>query len=52
MEARLLGIDMEYLEAYVEEEICISLSDACHKTRSQAGVLKKAMYGLVHAGLL
>lgn len=51
-EERQLDVDMTYLEADVEEELCVELPEACQETRNQVGPLKKAMYGLFHAGLL
>ena len=51
-EARQLDVDMAYLEADVEEEIYIELPETCRESKSQVGLLKKAMYGLIHAGLL
>lgn len=43
---------MVYLEADVEEEIYIELPETCHETGNQVDLLKKAMLGLIHAGLL
>lgn len=43
---------MVCLEADIEVETYTKLPDVCHKTRSQGGVLKKALYGLAQAGLL
>ena len=51
-EARQLDVDMAYLEADVEEEIYIELPEGYRDSRKQVGLLRKAMYGLVHAGLL
>ena len=50
-EARQLDVDMMYLEADVEEEIP-ELPEDYRESRNQVGLLRKAMYGLVHAGLL
>ena len=51
-EGRQLDVEMAYLEAGVEEEIYIELPDGYRQSRNQVGRLNKAMYGLVHAGLL
>ena len=48
--AREPDVDMAYLEADVEEEIYIELPKDYRE--SGVGLLRKAMYGLVHAGLL
>ncbi|CAM9329135.1 unnamed protein product, partial [Sphacelaria rigidula] len=47
-----LDVNMAYLEADVEEEIYIGLPDGYRQFKNQGGRLNKAMYGLVHAGLL
>ena len=51
-EGRQLDVEMAYLEADVEEELHIELPDGYRESRNQVGLLQKAMYGLVHAGLL
>ncbi|CAM9645817.1 unnamed protein product [Ascophyllum nodosum] len=51
-ELRQLGIDMAYLEANVKEELYIDLPKDYRNFCDQVGRLQKAMYGLVHAGLL
>ena len=51
-EARQLDVDMAYLEANVEEEIYIELAKGYRDSKKQIGLLKKAIYGPVHAGLL
>ena len=51
-EARQLDVDMAYLEADVEEEIYIELLETYREIGNHVGLLKKAMYGLIHAGLL
>ena len=43
---------MTYLEADVEEETHIELPEGCRESSKQVGLLKKVMYGLVHAGRL
>ena len=43
---------MSYLEAKVEEELYIELSEEYRESKQQVGLLKTAMYGLVHAGFL
>ena len=43
---------MAYLEADVEKEIYIDLSEDYRESHDQAGLLRKSMYDLVHAGLL
>lgn len=43
---------MAYLEADEDEEVHIELPEVCRESRNQVGLLRKAMYGLVHAGLL
>ena len=51
-EGRQLDVEMAYLEADVEEEIYIELPSGYRRSQNQVGRLNKAMYGLVHAGLL
>ena len=47
-----LDVDMAYLEASVKEELFIKLHEDYRDSCDQVGRLQKAMYGLVHAGLL
>ena len=47
-----LDVDMAYLEAGVNEELYIELPEDYRASCDQMGRLQKAMYGLVHAGLL
>ena len=47
-----LDVDMAYLEAAVEEKLYIELPEDYRDSCGQVGRLQKAMYGLVHAGLL
>lgn len=49
---RQLDVDMVYLEAGVEDENYIELPEECRDLRNQFGLPKKAIYRLVHAGLL
>ena len=51
-ELRQLDVDMAYLEAGVKEEVYIELPEEYRNSCDQMGRLQKAMYGLVHAGLL
>lgn len=51
-EARQLDLDMAYLEADVEESIYIKLPETCRETGNQIGLFKKALYSLIHTGLL
>ena len=51
-ELRQLDVDMAYLEANVKEELYIELPEDYRNSCDQVGRLQKAMYGLVHAGLL
>ncbi|CAM9346064.1 unnamed protein product [Sphacelaria rigidula] len=51
-EGRQPNVKMTYLEADVEGEIYIELPDEYRQSKKQVGRLNKAMYGLVHAGLL
>ena len=47
-----LDVDMAYLEANVKEELYIELPEDYRNSCDLVGRLQKAMYGLVHAGLL
>lgn len=49
---RQLDVEMAHLEAEVETEIYIELSNGYYQTKNHGGRLNEAMYGLVHAGLL
>lgn len=59
-EARLLDVDMAYLEVDMEEKIYIELPETCQETGNQVyllkkatnDLLKKATNDLIHAGLL
>ncbi|CAN0144290.1 unnamed protein product, partial [Ascophyllum nodosum] len=51
-ELRQLDVDMAYLEANVKEELHIELPEDYRNSCGEVGRLQKAMYGLVHAGLL
>ena len=51
-ELRQLDVDMVYLEAGVKVELHIELHEDYRDSCEQVGQLQKAMYGLVHAGLL
>ena len=51
-ELRQLDVDMAYLEVGVTEELYIELPEDYRESCDQVGRLQKAMYGLVHAGLL
>ena len=51
-ELRQLDVDMAYLEAGVKEELYIELPEDYRGSCNQGGRLQKAMYDLVHAGLL
>ena len=51
-ELRQLDVDMAYLEANVKDELYIELPEDYRNSCDQVGRLQKAMYGLVHAGLL
>ena len=52
LELRQLDVDMAYLEAGVKEELYMELPEDYRDSCNQVGRLQKAMYGLVHAGLL
>ncbi|CAN0469069.1 unnamed protein product [Ascophyllum nodosum] len=43
---------MAFLEADVTEELYVELPDGYRDSPNQVGRLQKAMYGLMHAGLL
>ena len=51
-EGRQLDVEMAFLEADVTEELYVELPDGYRDSPNQVGRLKKAMYGLMHAGLL
>ena len=52
-EGRHLDVEMAFLEADVTKELYVELSDGYHRdSPNQVGRLQKAMYGLIHAGLL
>ena len=51
-EPRQLDVGMAYLEANVKEELYVELPQDYRNSCDQVGRLQKAMYGLVHAGLL
>ena len=51
-ELRQLIVDMEHLEVDVEEELLMDLRENYHDWRDQVGLLQKAIYGVLHAGLL
>ena len=51
-ERRQLNVEMAYLQADMEEELYIELPEGYQSSRTQAGMLQKAIYGLIHAGLL
>lgn len=51
-EACQLNVEMAYLEAKVNEEMQVELLETCLEIRNQVGLLEKAVYGLVDAGLL
>ena len=51
-ELRQLDVDTAYLEANVKEDLYIELPEDHRNSCDQVGRLQKAMYGLVHAGLL
>ena len=51
-ELRQLDVDMAYLEANVKEKLYIELPEDYRNSCDQVGRLRKAMYGLVHAGML
>ena len=51
-ELRQLDVDIAYLEAGVKEELYIELPEDYRDCCDQVGLLQKAMYGLVHTGLL
>ena len=51
-EGRQLDVEMAFLEADVTEELYVELPDGYRDSPNQVGRLQKAMYGLVHAGLL
>ncbi|CAN0306497.1 unnamed protein product [Ascophyllum nodosum] len=51
-EGRQLDVEMAFLEADVTEELYVELPDGYRDSPNQVGRLQKAMYGLMHAGLL
>ena len=51
-EGRKLDVEMAFLEADVTEELYVELPDGYRDSPNQVGRLQKAMYGLMHAGLL
>ena len=51
-EGRQLDVEMAFLEADVTEELYVELLDGYRDSPNQVGRLQKAMYGLMHAGLL
>ena len=51
-ELHQLDVDMAYLEAGVKEELYIELPEDYRDSCDQVDRQQKAMYGLVHAGLL
>ena len=51
-ETRQLDVDMACREVNMEEEIYIELLEGYRDSKKHVGLLKKAMYDLVHAGLL
>ncbi|CAN0453591.1 unnamed protein product, partial [Ascophyllum nodosum] len=51
-EGRQLDVEMAFLEADVTEELYVKLPDGYRDSPNQVGRLQKAMYGLMHAGLL
>ena len=51
-ELRQVDVDIAYLDANVKEELYIDLPEDYRNSCDQVGRLQKAMYGLVHAGLL
>ena len=51
-EGRQLHVEMAFLKADVTEELYVELPDGYCDSPNQVGRLQKAMYGLMHAGLL
>ena len=51
-EGRQLDVEMAFLEADVTEELYVELPDGYRDSPNQVGRRQKAMYGLMHAGLL
>ena len=51
-EGRKLDVEMAFLEADVTEELYFKLPDGYRDSLNQVGRLQKAIYGLMHAGLL
>ena len=51
-EGRQIDVEMAFLEADVTEELYVELPDGYRDSPNQVGRLQKAMYGLMHAGLL
>ena len=49
---RKLGVEMAFVEADVTEEPYVELPDGYRDSPNQVGRLQKAMYSLMHAGLL
>ena len=51
-EGRKLDVEMVFLEADVTEELYVELLDGYRDSPNQVGRLQKAVYDLMHAGLL
>ena len=51
-EGRQLDLEMAFLEVDVAEELYVEPPDGYRDSPNQVGRLQKAMYGLIHSGLL